>query len=115
MTRSTDLADLSRVAEHRQGPFTGHKLKRFRRVATRYEKLAVNFLAMIQHASLRLWLGVSGIGRSLSEDFDDHAVRPNSRGSISLAHVVRARGAISALRYLPKMRRLSCFHARMKA
>ena len=32
------------------------KLKHFRRVATRYDKLAVNFLAMVQLASLRLWL-----------------------------------------------------------
>ncbi len=32
------------------------KLKHFRRVATRYEKLAANFLAMVQLASTRLWL-----------------------------------------------------------
>jgi len=32
------------------------KLKHFRRVATRYDKLATNFLAMIQRASIRLWL-----------------------------------------------------------
>ncbi|MDQ1159208.1 transposase [Sphingomonas sp. SORGH_AS 950] len=32
------------------------KLKHFRRVATRYDKLATNFLAMIQFASMRLWL-----------------------------------------------------------
>jgi transposase len=32
------------------------KLKHFRRVATRYEKLAANFLAMVQLASIRLWL-----------------------------------------------------------
>lgn len=32
------------------------KLKHFRRVATRYDKLAENFLAMVQLASLRLWL-----------------------------------------------------------
>ncbi len=34
------------------------KLKHFRRVATRYDKLAANFLAMIQLASMRLWLRV---------------------------------------------------------
>jgi transposase len=33
------------------------KLKHFRRVATRYDKLATNFLAMVQLASMRLWLG----------------------------------------------------------
>jgi transposase len=32
------------------------KLKHFRRVATRYDKHAVNFLAMVQLASIRLWL-----------------------------------------------------------
>lgn len=34
------------------------KLKHFRRIATRYEKLAENFLAMVQLASMRLWLRV---------------------------------------------------------
>ena len=32
------------------------KLKHFRRIATRYDKLAANFLAMAQLASVRLWL-----------------------------------------------------------
>lgn len=32
------------------------KLEHFRRVATRYEKLAENFLAMVQLASMRQWL-----------------------------------------------------------
>ena len=32
------------------------KLKHFRRIATRYDKLAENFLAMVKLASLRLWL-----------------------------------------------------------
>jgi transposase len=32
------------------------KLKHFRRVATRYDKLAENFLAMVKLASIRLWL-----------------------------------------------------------
>jgi hypothetical protein len=31
-------------------------LKHFRRVATRYDKIAANFLAMVQPASMRLWL-----------------------------------------------------------
>lgn len=33
-----------------------NKLKHFRRIATRYDKLAENFLAMVQLASMRLWL-----------------------------------------------------------
>jgi transposase len=32
------------------------KLKHFRRIATRYYKLAENFLAMAQLASMPLWL-----------------------------------------------------------
>ena len=32
------------------------KLKQFRRTATRYEKLAANYLAMLKLASIRLWL-----------------------------------------------------------
>jgi transposase len=33
-----------------------NRLKRFRRVATRYEKLAANYQAMLQVAAVRLWL-----------------------------------------------------------
>ena len=33
-----------------------NKLKHFRRIATRYDKLADNFLAMVKLASIRLWL-----------------------------------------------------------
>ena len=32
------------------------RLKDFRRVATRYDKLAANYLAFVQLASIRLWL-----------------------------------------------------------
>jgi len=33
-----------------------NKLKQFRRIATRYEKLAANYLAMIKLATIRIWL-----------------------------------------------------------
>ena len=33
-----------------------NKFKQFRRIATRYDKLAANFTAMIKLASIRLWL-----------------------------------------------------------
>ncbi len=33
-----------------------NRLKQFRRIATRYEKLAVNFLAMVTLAALLIWL-----------------------------------------------------------
>lgn len=34
------------------------KLKHFQRIATRHDKLAANFLTMVQLASMRLWLRV---------------------------------------------------------
>ena len=33
-----------------------NKLKQFRRIATRYEKLAANYLTMIKIATIRIWL-----------------------------------------------------------
>ncbi len=33
-----------------------NKIKRFRRIATRYDKLAANYMAMIKLASIRVWL-----------------------------------------------------------
>jgi transposase len=36
-----------------------NKIKHCRRVATRYDKLAANYLAFVQLASIRLWLGVN--------------------------------------------------------
>ena len=36
-----------------------NKLKQFRRIATRYEKLAANYLAMIKIATIRIWLQVN--------------------------------------------------------
>ena len=36
-----------------------NKIKHCRRVATRYDKLAANYLAFIQLASIRLWLHVN--------------------------------------------------------
>ena len=35
------------------------KIKHCRRVATRYDKLAANYLAFVQLASIRLWLRVN--------------------------------------------------------
>ncbi len=36
-----------------------NEIKQCRRVATRYDKLAANYLAFIQLASIRLWLRVN--------------------------------------------------------
>jgi transposase len=35
-----------------------NRIKQCRRIATRYEKLAENFLALIKLASIRIWIGV---------------------------------------------------------
>ena len=47
-----------------------NKLKQFRRIATRYEKLAANFLATIKIATVRLWLRAyksTDLGNSLAK------------------------------------------------
>ena len=36
-----------------------NKIKHCRRIATRYDKLAANYLAFVQLASIRLWLHVN--------------------------------------------------------
>jgi hypothetical protein len=36
-----------------------NKIKQCRRIATRYDKLATNYLAFVQLASIRLWLRVN--------------------------------------------------------
>jgi len=36
-----------------------NKIKHCRRIATRYDKLAANYLAFVQLASIRLWLRVN--------------------------------------------------------
>jgi len=33
-----------------------NKIKHFRRIGTRYDKLAANYMAMIEFASIRIWL-----------------------------------------------------------
>jgi transposase len=33
-----------------------NKIKYFRRIATRYDRLAANYMAMIKLASIRIWL-----------------------------------------------------------
>ena len=48
--------DRSRYRDRWRIEATICRLKDFHRVATRYDKLAANFLAMVQLASMRLWL-----------------------------------------------------------
>ena len=36
-----------------------NKLKQFRRIATRYDQLAANYLAMTKIATIRIWLRVN--------------------------------------------------------
>ena len=42
--------------EHNRAYCFFNKIKCFRRIATRYEKLGANFLAMIKLAAIRIWL-----------------------------------------------------------
>jgi transposase len=56
------------------------KLKHFRRIATRYDKLAENFLAMVKLASMRLWL---------------RANESTAYGTISQASVINPRSTFS--------------------
>ena len=44
-----------------------NRIKQCRRVATRYDKLAVNYLAFVQLASIRLWLRVNESAPSWTE------------------------------------------------
>jgi len=37
-----------------------NKIKQCRRVATRYDKLAANYLAFVKLASIRIWLRANG-------------------------------------------------------
>ena len=50
------------------------KLKHFRRIATRYDKLADTFLAMIKLACVRLWL------RAYVHDSDQRRIRRRAHG-----------------------------------
>lgn len=42
--------------ENATGELFFNRIKQCRRVATRYDKLAANYLAFVQLASIRLWL-----------------------------------------------------------
>jgi transposase len=57
-TRTHELYDLNRklYADRYQVECFFHRLKRFRAVATRYEKTAQNYLALVQLACTVLWL-----------------------------------------------------------
>jgi transposase len=52
----TGLFNQAVYKEHDYIERTIHRLKQFRRVATRYEKRAVNLLAMVTLATIMLWL-----------------------------------------------------------
>jgi transposase len=41
-----------------------NKIKQCRRVATRYDKLAANYLAFIKLASIRIWLRANDVSGS---------------------------------------------------
>ncbi len=57
-TSRSASARISTEARNLVEPFF-NKIKQCRRVATRYDKLAANYLAFIQLASIPLWLRVN--------------------------------------------------------
>ena len=48
-----------------------NRIKQCRRVATRYDRLAGNYLAFVQLASIRLWLSADKLGYSASDLLTD--------------------------------------------
>ena len=49
-------SNVKTVRAHSLPPAHGGAKTLFRRIATRYEKLAANYLAMIKLATIRIWL-----------------------------------------------------------
>ena len=56
-----------------------NKIKQYRRIATRYDKLAANYLAFIKLASIRIWL------RAYKSTSSRHDIRSNILQSIEFA------------------------------
>lgn len=55
-TSTVTLIDREAYRERNRVEWLSNKLKQFRRIATRYEKRAANYLAMITIAAILLWL-----------------------------------------------------------
>ena len=52
-----------------------NKIKQCRRVATRYDKVAANYLAFIQLASIRLWLRVNEFRAQVTSQWQGRGLR----------------------------------------
>jgi hypothetical protein len=63
-----------------------HAVKHCRRVATRYDKLAANYLAFVQLASISMWLRVSEYTTSslLLSDLREQAIKIREIGYVAL-------------------------------
>ena len=89
------------------------KLKHFRRVATRYDKLADNFLAMVQLASMRLWLRVneSTAKSNLALHHIAMALSVLFKGGLTLGdcigRLLAEPGYVASSNYRPIVRRVS--------
>jgi hypothetical protein len=57
-SKGADLLQPTPLSRPKSSRAFFNKIKQCRRVATRYDKLAANYLAFIQLASIRLWLRV---------------------------------------------------------
>jgi transposase len=51
-----ELTDFEWAAAHNLVERLFHKIKQCRRIATRHDKLAVNYLAFVKPAAIRTWL-----------------------------------------------------------
>src|SRR6185503_3250522 len=59
-----------------------NRIKHCRRIATRYDKLAANYLAFVQLASIRLWLRVyefTTLGNSILDPFATYFAKSSNR------------------------------------
>jgi transposase len=70
-----------------------NKIKQCRRVATRYDKLAANYLAFIQLASIRLWLRVLGLDPRVGTGFLKRMLSTYEHGGVRASN--RAPGRLT--------------------
>jgi transposase len=62
-----------------------NKIKQCRRVATRYDKLAANYLAFVKLASIRIWLRAGGPRPRQPNDRIGMFLGPGGKGAVEAA------------------------------
>jgi transposase len=71
-----------------------NRIKQCRRVATRYDRLAANYLAFIQLASIRLWLAAR---YESTPELEDDLRAPDAAQRVALCEAVRCRAGVPVL------------------